>query len=54
MYGEKSMLTHFDPNMAKFGKNFDQIWSLSKFQNHSEVFTCYDYQNLNYGLKNLM
>ena len=29
MFGEKSVLTNFDPNMAKFGQNIDQIWSLS-------------------------
>ena len=40
--------------MSKFGQNFDQIWSLSKFQNHSQVSTCYDQQNLNYGPKKLM
>ena len=38
MFGEKSVLTNFDPKMAKFGQIFDQIWSLSKFQNHSQVF----------------
>ena len=40
--------------MSKFGQNFDQIWSLSKFQNHSQVSTCYGQQNLNYGPKKLM
>ena len=43
MYGEKSVLTNFDQNMAKFGQNFDQIWPFSKFQNHAQGFTYYDY-----------
>ena len=54
MYVEKEALKIFDPKMSKFGQNFDQIWSLSKFQNHSQVSTCYDQQNLNYGPKKLM
>ena len=51
MYGEKSGLTNFDPKLAKFGPNFVKIWSLSNFQNYSQAFTCYDYQNLKYGRK---
>ena len=38
MYGEKSVLTNFDPKLAKFGPNFDQIWSISNFQNHSRAY----------------
>ena len=54
MYGEKLVLKIFDPKMSKFGQNFDQIWSLSKFQNHSQVSTCYNQHNLKYGPKKLM
>ena len=29
MYGEKSVLTNFDQNMAKLDQNFDQLWPFS-------------------------
>ena len=54
MYGEKKVLTNFDPNMAKFGQNLDQIWPFSKFRNHPQGFTYFDYQNLKYGPKMLL
>ena len=50
----KISLTNFDQNMAKLGQNFDQIWPFSKFQNHSQGFTYFDYQNLKYGPKMLL